>query len=218
MTETWPIQRCCRGQGSKQRFRSSGQSCSRIIKKSSFWDRTCVLGFIVGFSWSDGEPGEAWSDLGGRYSQETGGLQLVDASVQDANAWKSHFDQVCCKLWERKGGEKDESPSLVVSRVPSLRLLLLSSQACLTPRGDCCNDTAELPKSRNEPLNPGNRLLLSTKHETLQLPVSSRSQRTHWKKRLLSIGICSDANSRVMTQLPQDKYFYLTTKPEAVQF
>lgn len=60
--------------------------------------------------------------------------------------------------------------------------------------------------------NPANRLLLSTKHKTLQLPVSSHSQRTNWKKRLLAIGICSDANSRVMT-----KYFHLTTKPEAVQ-
>lgn len=35
MTETRPMQRCCRGQGSKRRLRSSGQSCSRIIKKSS---------------------------------------------------------------------------------------------------------------------------------------------------------------------------------------
>lgn len=182
--------------------------------------------FIVDFSWSDGEVGGVWSDLGGRYSQEAGGLQLVDASVQDANAWKSYFDQVGCKLWERKGGKGDSS-SLVLSHIPSLRLLLLlSSQTRFTPRGDCCNDTAELPKSRNteetrprphESLNPANRLLLTTKHKTLQLPVSSRSQWMNWKERLLLIGICSDTNSRVTTQLPQDKYFYLTTKPEAVQ-
>lgn len=126
--------------------------------------------FIVDFSWSNGEVGEVWSDLGGRYSQEAGGLQLVDASVQDANAWKSYFDQVRCKLWDRKEGEKGDSSPLVLSRVPSLRLLLLSSQAHFTPRGDCCNDPAEFPKSRvineslNKSLNPANRLLLSTKH------------------------------------------------------
>lgn len=76
-----------------------------------------------------------WSDLGGRYSQEARGLQLVDASVQDANAWEGYFDQVCCKL--KKEGKKDDSSSLVASCMPGLRLFLLSSQARLAPRGDC---------------------------------------------------------------------------------
>lgn len=43
-------------------------------------------------------------DLGGRDSEEARGLQLVDASVQDANPWESDFNQVCCKLWGKKGG------------------------------------------------------------------------------------------------------------------
>lgn len=106
------------------------------------------------------------------------------------------------------------------SSIPSLRLLL-SSQARFTPHGDCCNDKAELPKYRNnEKTRPQPHGSLNpAEYKTLQLPVSSRSQRTNWEKRLLLpvIGICSDGNSRVKTQLPQDKYFYLTTKPEAVQ-
>lgn len=107
--------------------------------------------------------GEVWSDLGGRYSQEARGLQLVDASVQDANAWEGYFDQVCCKL--KKEGKKVTHhnwlhPAYAFS----------SSPAQFAPCADCCNDAVELPRSRNtertcprlhKSPNPANRLCLS---------------------------------------------------------
>lgn len=49
------------------------------------------------------------SDLRGRDRQESSGFQLVDPSIQDANPWEVHLDQVCCKHSSTLHGMADDN-------------------------------------------------------------------------------------------------------------